>query len=37
MDDEKTQEEIEHDYWELKPLIDWLVEQDTGDEEDESD
>jgi len=35
MSDEKTQEEIEHDYWELKPMIDWLIDQDTENQEDD--
>jgi len=36
MSDEKTQEEIEADYTELKPFMDWLIEKDMDSEEEES-
>jgi len=35
MSDEKTQEEIEADYKELKPMIDWLIDQDMENQEDD--
>lgn len=37
MSDEKTQKEIEHDYWALKPLVEFMVKKSMKESDGEND